>query len=131
MKTVTCIGKTYQNYCDEPDFKQTNAYKLFSIYYDRIYNADRQIFAADFVSDECKLMFVYDNHMFNLYLIENFSFETKLICQITNGFDDDDYEALFIENVSDNFKSWLYEISTIDFEYQNLDEQFDLNIEQL
>lgn len=130
MKTVTCCSKTYQNYADEVDFKRTNAYKLFSIYYDRIYNADRQIFAADFVSDECKLMFVYNDHAFDLYLIENFSFETKLICRIVNGFDDDDYEALFIENVSDDFKSWLYEISTIGFEDPNLEEQFDLNIEQ-
>lgn len=129
MKTTTCGNKIYEIRSDEA-FKKTNAYMLFAEYYMQIYMADNDPLTAEFTSDDGRthILLVYLNGNFECYSIsvDNY-WRREKVCLIGAGCNDDNHDALFIEDIQSDFKDWL-NMPAVKKELTNLD-MFDLCIE--
>ena len=130
MKTTTCREKTYEIRFDEA-FKKTNAYMLLAELAMQIYPYFGDgVQNADFTSDDktTTISIRYDQTSpFKCWLKQSTDSQEKLICSLGIGFNDDEYEALFIDDIQPDFKDWLNK-PAIKKEVVNLD-MFDLCIE--
>lgn len=134
---VTCNNESYYDFSEIDDFRETRLYGLIKAF-DSIYNVNSDIIS--FRSD------CYDyGGMFEVFETaeQNGNFEVWInvfdqnthkydrgtyLCTLACGFDDADYEAIFIYNIDDDMKEWLFEDVDIELDDTELFAHYDIQL---
>ncbi len=117
-QTVTCNNESYYNFSEIADFRKTRLYSLIKAF-DNIYNVNSDVisFRSD-CNDYGGMFEVFETADQNgnfevwcdVYDQQTHKYDRgAYLCTLACGFDDDDYEAVFIYNINEDMKEWLFE----------------------